>query len=159
MTSLAQTRVQAIDRRREIIAELLRRGRPTSAIAEIVGLNYEHCKDLISAIRREENIPVAAGQSDDAPVGVTEESHHLRAKLGDLLYKLGETNHAVDLAGTTGVPPQSQTKAAQRPFYFNWTIGQIERLGRASGTSFRETMLKCLLTSDEYKAVSRCIKI
>lgn len=157
--SLAQTRVQAIDRRKEIIAELLKEGRPTSAIAEIVGLNYEHCKDLISAIRREQNIPVFTARNDDAPVGITDESHHLRAKLGDLLYKLGETEHAVDLAGIIGVPPQSQTKAAQRPFHFNWMLGQIERLARASGMSFRETMLKCLLTSDEYKVVAKWIKI
>jgi hypothetical protein len=159
VTSLAQTRVQAIDRRYDTITALLKAGRPTSAIAEIVGLNYEHCKDLISDIRRAEGLPVSHNKSNGAPVGVTEESHHLRAKLGDMLYKLGETHHAVDLAGITGVPPQSQTKAAQRPFHFNWAIGQIERLARASGMSFREAMFKCLLTTEEYKVVTKWIKI
>ena len=79
---------------------------------------------------------------DETIPGLTTASQGFRAKLGDALYALEGTPS--EIARQIGLLAKAQPIARDRPFNFDWSLSQIERLAEASGEDFHTFMTKLL---------------
>lgn len=159
MTSLAELREKKNEEREQHLIDLIKAGRPVNFIADTLGMNVDYAIKQIREVCLQHNLPrPPKGRAGDMPVGLDDESQVFRAKLGDHLYNLREKHHRTTLAQHLGIPPQSQAKASERPNAFNWSLGQMQRLAKHLGISFKELILRCILTEDEFKKVSPWIK-
>lgn len=85
------------------------------------------------------------------PFGLTEATVRLRARLADNLYKITDVDTSVvdikgrqEAAPIVGLNPREQIRAEQKPFAFDWSLSQIERLARALGKDPRDFLMECL---------------
>lgn len=160
MTSLAEIRDEDSEETEKHLIDLIKAGRPVGFIADTLAWPPDYASKQIRKACRDHGLPRPPKRKQgDMPVGLDEESHTFRAKLGNRLYDLREKMTRGTVQRTIGIPPQSHAKASERPFAFNWNIGQIQRLAKALGMPFKELMLRCLLTEEEFNKVRPWIKL
>ena len=150
----ARLRTEREERLRQFIIEQ----RPISAIAKLESLDLPYARVLVRRMVKDEgleyNPPKITRQGKEPIVGLTEDTRKVRAKLGDYLAALGRDHRSIAL--NIGILFRSQQYARDRPFNYDWTLSNIERLARASDIPFKRLMLEALLTSDEMEKVKRC---
>lgn len=139
--------------REDRLAQFIEERRPVCAVALLEGINHDYAYKLLMKISKERGLDyrprrVVPTGLETIP-GLTDATQQLRAKLGDMLYTLKEQKVAI--ARTVGVPSKSQPIARDRPFNYDWSLSQIERLAEACGTDFR-TLLLQVLTSEKARA-------
>lgn len=147
-------RLEREGRLRQFISE----NRPVAVIAKLEALDFSYAKLLIRKLVKDEKLdynPPKITKSGEQPiVGLTEDSERFRGRLADRLYALGDDHRAIALG--TGIMLRSQKFARDRPFNYDWTVSNLERVARASNKGFRQFMLEALLTPEEQAKAARC---
>lgn len=94
---------------------------------------------------------VGARTGASMPYGLTEATARFRARLADHLYRITDVDTSiVNIKGRTeaapivGLNPREQIRAEQKPFAYDWSLSQMERLARALGKDPRDFILDCL---------------
>jgi hypothetical protein len=159
-----KSRIERTQDRNEHIVLLLKDNRPTRAIAEMKGLAFDYCRDLCRELVILHDLdynPSTAATSDKSslPFGLTEQSRAFRAATGTLVYNLREILHFTDVGNATGLSNADQSRATEGQGVHDYKLSQMERLAEASGMTFRDLVLKSLLTKEEYERVSKCLNI
>lgn len=147
-------RVAREDRLRQFIKE----NRPVSAIAQLESLEFNYAKLLVRKLIKAESLdynpPKICKTGEQEIVGLTQDSYHFRGRLGNHLAMIKEDSREITLK--TGVLFRSIQVARDKPFNHDWTLSQIERLGRANGKTFKQIMLESLLAPEERDKARRC---
>lgn len=131
--------------RDERIVEMMRRGRPVRAIAQMEGLEADYCRKICKSLAAREGFeynPAKVTRSDMSFVGLTEASRGFRRYLGDKLHKLGDDPRRV--ARLVGMTQRCRKYAMERPFNHDWTLTQIERLAAALEMDFADLMREAM---------------
>ena len=141
--------------REERLVQFITEGRSVSVVAVLEGLEHDYAYKLLMKVAKDKGLVYQARRTHNPGampvVGLTTASQPLRARLGDHLYKL--QGKPPEIARATGVSVKGQRYARDRPFNYDWSLSQIERLAEASGMSFRALMLAALLAPEEYEKV------
>ncbi len=144
MTSSALERRQALlhDRDQQVL-DLLREDTPLKNIARMVGMPLDHCKVLCYKLIKDHDLAydsagAAKAAQDQMPIGVTSDSDKVRHRLANLLYDARQKDHALTIAGATGLTSKQQRLASERPYRHDWTLGELERFARYLEIPFPE---------------------
>ena len=156
MKSKGDVRLAVREDRNQRAIELLQQGRPINAICKILGMEYETGRRICNDLIRQHKIDY---QPQNFEQKLPQDTHLLRHNLSTALYNYRENTHWGVVSMTTGLPNRDQHNAIERPYKHDWTITEISRLAAAQGDTFRNLMLKSLLTPAEYEKVSRCLNI
>ena len=130
-------------------------GRSVAAVALLEVINHDYAYKLLMRVSKKFDLnyrPQRVANTAQAVVpGLTDASQAVRARLGDYFYTL--KGSPAELARLTGVPSRAQVTARDRPFNYDWSLSQMERLAEASGTDFRTLMLQALLPPAKFQTV------
>ena len=148
-------RIAARAEREARLVAFITEGRAVSAVALLEVVSHDYAYKLLMKVSKKFGLNyrprrVANTAQADIP-GLTDDSQAVRARLGDLLYTLKGSQP--ELARLTGVASHAQLTARDRPFNYDWSLSQIERLAKAANTDFRALMLQALLAPAEFQKV------
>jgi hypothetical protein len=109
-------------------------------IGQLEGLRADYAGRLRKAFATKHGLTITKGQGQDMPPGITEASRRFRGRLGDYLYKLLNDKKLlpVTVANRVGVPVKLQSRAYNKPNYYDWKLSELERLAKASGVPFEQ---------------------
>lgn len=145
------TRTQARLAREDRLAIYIAQGRPVSAVAKSEVIEHDYAYKLLREVAAKRGLTYQPRRGPRAEiVGLTSASQQLRARLGDALYKLKDAD--TDLTRSVGILAKSQPYAHSRPFNYDWSLSQLERLATATGLDFRTMLLQMLQPTEENKA-------
>lgn len=156
-------RVDLMQQREQLMLAMLVKKRPIEAIAEALGLDYDQARKMKKTlVERVANFSGnELGSESDVPEGphLTDDSKRLRQHLGNLLYDMKNRNkvHPVAIAMQTGITQRNQRKASEKPWMYDPSLSQMERIARANNLDFRTMMLRGLLTEAEFNKVMACL--
>lgn len=144
--------------REDRLRQFIKENRPVSAIAKLESLDFSYAKLLVRRLVKAENLcydpPKITNSGLQPIIGLTDESYNFRSRLGNNLFALGEDHRQVTL--DTGILFRSIKSARDKPFNYDWTLSQIERVGRANNKNFKQIMLEALLSPEERDKARRC---
>jgi hypothetical protein len=139
-----------LNERDQYLYDLMKDGRPIRVIAVLLGLQHDYTYKLCRKVIETTGLQYTPDQSKkrenwEAPVGITEESRILRGGLADALYDLcEEVGDPRKVAQMVGVPVRHQNFAKTKPFHYDWTLTQLQRLATAKGMTLPELLRKHL---------------
>lgn len=146
-------------RRRERILTFITQDPPVpyNQVMLMEGMHDRACRQIIKELETEHGFkylgtPGSKTPKDALPYGLTTATTHLRGRLGDHVYQLRQRGNNHDNFGRNEVAPRvglnarQQQKAENRPFNYDWSLSQIERLARELGENPIDFLLKCITT-------------
>lgn len=138
--------------REERLLTFIQQGRAVRSVAALEGIDHDYAWQLMKKVAEKHGLEFHSKRSAEVEIhGLTEESMQLRARLADQLFHLQKSQS--EIARAVGLKARAQSRARERPYQYDWTISEMERLARANGMSFRELMLKALLDPIDLKRV------
>lgn len=103
-------------------------------IARREGLQPDYALRLRNQIAAKHGVTVKERKSkkSDIPYGLDDESRRFRSRLGDDLWGLLNTKRLapMEVARKVGVPRKLQAKAINKPFAYNWSLGEIQQMAK-----------------------------
>jgi len=129
MATPAELDAQFLAARRERFIEYLNDGLTAKEIAAREGLQPDYALKERARIASEENLEVKETSSSEKIYGLTDKTKDLRAKLGNVLYRMRNEGKLPpkEVARITGIPVKHQKRASDRPYSYDWTLTQMER--------------------------------
>lgn len=140
------TRAQRKLSREQRLLEFVREKIPVRTVALMEVIDPDYAYKLLRKVASDHGLDYAPGRNSGSTPkiipGLTEQSQLLRSRLADRLYDLNLS--VQEAALRIGIKAKAQQSAKDRPFNYDWSLSQIERLATEAGVPFKTLLLQAL---------------
>lgn len=131
-----------LEKREKRILGYIEQQLTAAEIARREGLQPDYAIRVRNQIAAKHGLTIKdrSNKSSAMPYGLDDESRRFRNRLGDDLWGLLNLHKMapMEVARKVGIPRKLQSKAINKPFAYNWSLGEIQQMAKLYNKPFEE---------------------